>query len=110
MELYSEDVLEPNIHHTWWKKEKESKSTEKYFKDDKGEYWTRCMVVARQAAAVAAQCNSKKGKKRKREAALKGKMQDFSILVSNIFDECDEPDSEAEEISDVDSDFDELEE
>ena len=79
-------------------------------KDDKGEYWTRCMVVARQAAAVAAQCNSKKGKKRKREAALKGKMQDFSILVSNIFDECDEPDSEAEEISDVDSDFDELEE
>ena len=37
-------------------------------------------------------------------------MQDFSILVSNIFDECDEPDSEAEEISDVDSDFDELEE
>ena len=58
MELYSEDVLETNIHHTWWKKEKESKSTEKYF----------------------------------------------------VFDECDEPDSEAEEISDVDSDFDELEE
>ena len=82
MELYSEDVLETNVHRTWWNKEKESK----------------CI-----------QSNSKKGKKRKREAALNGKMQDFSILVSNIFDEC-EPDSEAEEISDADSDFDELEE
>ena len=77
MELYSEDVLETNVHRTWWKKEKESKSTEKYFVK---QLLNRCQH----------------GKKN-------------TFLVSNIFDEC-EPDSEAEEISDADSDFDELEE